>query len=249
LPVTPRLLLASACLTLVGAGAGPQATAADGPTLSRLAGQSIVGAFSGRSPSASFVARVRRGELGGVILFGENIGSASRLARTVSALRGAAAAGGNPHLLILVDQEGGTVRRLRSAPPRASAETMGRWSPAQVRAEGLRTGRVLRARGIDVDLAPVDDVPASTRSFLGTRAFSRDRRVVASLATAFAAGLQTGRVAATAKHFPGLGDAPITTDSAEVVVRTERARLLRDLLPFQRSVDAGVRLVMVSSAT
>ncbi len=237
------------CLALAGAGAGPQATAADGPTLSRLAGKSIVGAFSGSSPPASFLARIRRGELGGVILFGGNVGSASQLTRTLAALRGAAAAGGNPHLLILVDQEGGTVRRLRSAPPRASAQTMGRWSAAQVRREGLLTGRALRARGIDVDLAPVADVPASTTSFLGARAFSSNRSVVASLAPAFAAGLQAGGVAATAKHFPGLGAAPANTDTGRVIVAASRARLLRDLLAFERSIDSGVRLVMVSSAT
>src|SRR6266545_6743676 len=116
------------------------------------------------------------------------VAAAPLSAATVRPSRGAAATGGNPHFLVMVDQEGGTVRRLPSAPPRASAQTMGRWSAARVRWEGLLTGRALRARGIDVDLAPVADVPASTASFLGTRAFGNNRSVVASLAPAFAAG-------------------------------------------------------------
>jgi beta-N-acetylhexosaminidase len=244
-----RLALAAACLAFLAAGAGTRAADA-GPSsvLSRLVGASIVGAFAGPSPPPSFLARIRRGELGGVILFGDNVRSDDQLARTIAALRRAAGRGGNPYLLILVDQEGGAVRRLRSAPPSASARTMGSWSPARVRGEGLLTGRALHARGIDVDLAPVADVPVSTASFLGSRAFSLDRSIVASRAAAFATGLEAGGVAATAKHFPGLGAARANTDTADVVISAARARLLADLAPFERAIDAGVKLVMVSNA-
>jgi beta-N-acetylhexosaminidase len=244
-----RLALAAACLAFLSAGAGTRAADA-GPSsvLSRLVGASVVGAFAGSSPPPSFLARIRRGELGGVILYGDNVRSDAQLARTITALRRAAARGGNPYLLILVDQEGGTARRLGSAPPSASARTMGSWSPARVRQEGLLTGRALRAGGIDVDLAPVADVPVSPASFLGSRAFSLHRSIVASRAAAFATGVQAGGVAATAKHFPGLGAARANTDTANVVISTGRTRLLGDLLPFERAIDTGVKLVMVSNA-
>jgi beta-N-acetylhexosaminidase len=250
-PVPARLLLALAVLPLAasGAGAAPAVGATPGPSVPRLAGRVLVGAFSGTTPSPAFLARIRRGELGGVILFGGNVESPEQTARLVTTLRRAAAAGGAQHLLILVDQEGGPVRRLRWAPPSSSAATMGRLlNSAEVRLEGERAGRALRSLGIDVDLAPVADVPATSASFLGSRAFGRDRQRVAALAAAFAQGLQSAGVAATAKHFPGLGAAGANTDKRRVVVTASRTRLLRDLLPFEGTVDGGARLVMVSSA-
>jgi beta-N-acetylhexosaminidase len=67
-------------------------------------------------------------------------------------------------------------------------------------------------------------------------------------ATAFAQGLAQGKVLATAKHFPGLGYAAATTDSAAVTVTASRERLLADLAPFEEMIHAGVPLVMVSTA-
>src|SRR5438552_251341 len=84
---------------------------------------------------------------------------------------------------------------------------LGPGSAAAAQRAGFYTGRYLRGVGVDVDLAPVLDAPDSPQSFLGSRAFSEDPAVVASVGTAFAKGLQDARVAATAKHFPGLGTA------------------------------------------
>jgi beta-N-acetylhexosaminidase len=230
------------------AGAAPASPSA-GPSLPRLVGGVLVGAFAGKTPSAAFLARIRRGELGGVILFGGNVESAAQTAKLVTTLRRAAAVGGTRHLLILVDQEGGAVRRLPWAPPSSSAATMGRLlSPAEIEHEGELTGRALGLVGVDVDLAPVADVPVSSASFLGSRAFGSDPQRVASLVGVFARGVQSTGVAATAKHFPGLGAANASTDARKVVVTASKRLLLRDLLPFELAVDHGVRLVMVSSA-
>ena len=65
-------------------------------TLEQLVGQTIVTGLSGQTPSASLLARIRAGEVGGVVLFGRNIGSDADVARLVSQLQAAAAAGGNP---------------------------------------------------------------------------------------------------------------------------------------------------------
>ena len=94
-------------------------------SIPKLVGQSLMGSFAGTTPSSSFLARIQRGELGGVILFGGNITTLSRLKATIATLQAAAARGGNPPLLIATDQEGGAVKRLPAGPPAASAETMG----------------------------------------------------------------------------------------------------------------------------
>ena len=67
--------------------------------------------------------------------------------------------------------------------------------------------------------------------------------------TRFARGLQRGGVAATAKHFPGFGAAEVNTDAAAVRIDAPASELRRiDQAPFRWAIDAGVDLVMLSSA-
>lgn len=112
----------------------------------------------------------------------------------------------------------------------------------------MATGRALRAIGIDVDLAPVLDV-ASEGSFIVSRTLSDDPARVAALGSAFGVGLQSRLVAATAKHFPGLGRAAANTDLGPSEVSASRAQLARDLRPFRAAIAAGFEIVMVSNAT
>jgi beta-N-acetylhexosaminidase len=114
-------------------------------------------------------------------------------------------------------------------------------------AEGAATGRALAAMGVNVDLAPVADVPATARSFLGTRAFARTPDQGARAACAFADGLKRAGVVPTLKHFPGLGAAPANTDETSVTI-TAPARTVRSgYAPYRRCADRRT-LVMVASA-
>ena len=237
-------------LLLVPALRGAQATATEPePTLSQLVGQHLVGTFTGTRPGAELLSRIARGRLGAVILRGQNISSASSLRATIAALQYAARAGGQPPLLITIDQEGGSVKRLASAPPYESAAELGASGDrARARAAGVATGRSLRSVGVNVDFAPVLDVAASRHSFLGSRSFGSDPAIVEKAGVAFADGLEAAGVASTAKHFPGLGTASANTDGSDVTVKTSRAELMRRLAPFKVAIDSGVRVVMVSSA-
>jgi beta-N-acetylhexosaminidase len=196
-------------------------------------------------PTPAFLARVRRGRMGGVLLLGR-WASANEISATVAALQEAACSRGEP-LLVAVDQEGGLVRRLPWAPPTVAPAALG--TAARARSQAYATAGALRSVGIDVDFAPVVDTPDSIRTFLGTRAFSRSPALNAQLATAFVDGLQSAGVAATAKHFPGLGAASANTDDRAVRVTARRWKLVRGLAPFRAAVAAGVEVVMVSSAS
>ena len=241
-------------LTLAALGAslcGSAVSAAAEPTLAQLVGQRLIVAMKGKAPSPALLARVRAGEVGGVILFGANVRTTAQVRALTGAIRVAARVGGQPAPLIMADQEGGGTRRFASAPPFRSAAELGGLSPARLRGEGRATAAALRALGVNVDLAPVVDVPRSPGSFIAAqaRAFSTDPQRVASLATAFAEGLADGHVAATAKHFPGLGRARVSTDVVAVTIDATRAKLAADLLPYSSLITAGVPLVMVSNAT
>jgi beta-N-acetylhexosaminidase len=240
--------LGCAVLASIGVLAAGRA-AGSSPSLGQLVGQVVMGRMTGTTPSLSLLGRIRRGELGGIILFGDNVRSATQVRVLVTRLQQVALAGGNPPLLIAVDQEGGFVKRLPDGPPFESPAMMGRTGTvASVREIGRATGSYLHSVGISIDLAPVVDVPSSPASFLGSRAFGEDPSLVARLGTAFAQGVQQAGVAATAKHFPGLGTATGNTDAGRVVVWTSKRELLRRLTPFRAAIRGGVRLAMVSNA-
>jgi beta-N-acetylhexosaminidase len=243
------LCRALATTFLAGTLAG-SATASPPLSIERLAGQSIMTGMSGRLPDAALLSRIRAGEVGGVILFSFNLGTPSALTATIAELQAVAAAGGNPPLLIAIDQEGGPVRRLSAGPPDLSAAAMGRLgSAAKAGSEGDATGAYLKGLGINVDLAPVLDTTTRASGWLGDRTFSGNPHVTATLGARFLAGVQRGGgVAATAKHFPGLGTAPLSTDTHHVLISTSKATLDAELLPFERAIAAGVKLVMVSNA-
>ena len=233
LPLLALLLVAAPG----GAGAGAPVP------LRLLVGQTVVVRMPGRTPAPAFLARIRRGEVGGVVLYAENIGPAGPVA-LVRQLQAAARAGGNPPLLIGIDQEGGIVRRLPGAPTLAPPQMT---SAAVARAQGLATARTLAAAGVNVDLAPVLDVGHG--GFITPRTFGSTPGQVATRAVAFAAGLLQGGVMATGKHFPGLGYAAVTTDSSAVTVAASRGAILADLEPFNTAIGAGLPLVMLSTAT
>lgn len=241
--------LAAAVLAGVVAGT----TSAAGPTppsLARLVGARLVVGIDGTAATPSLLGRIRRGQIGGVILMGHNVRNAPQVRALTATLRAAAVAGGNP-LLVMTDQEGGAVRRFRWAPPAASAEELGLLGEAAIRRRGHATATALERLGVDVDLAPVADVPGVPGSFIAAqdRGFSTVAARAAKDVTAFAAGLLDGGVAPALKHFPGLGLATVSTDDATVTIGAAAAVLAPGLLPYRRAIAAGVApLVMVSNA-
>ncbi len=215
--------------------------------IARALGQTLAGTYDGRTPPDDLVRRVQAGQLGGVILFADNTaGGVPATRRAVDRLQAAAKAGGNPRLLIMTDQEGGLVKRLPGAPDRAPAAMT---SATVARDQGAAAGRLLRRAGVTMDLAPVADVTRVRGSFLQTRSFGTDPAVVARRACAFAAGLRAQGVAATLKHFPGLGRARGNTDDRRIAIGDPAAAIRSDWVPYARCAGQDRTAVMMSSAT
>ena len=230
----------------------PATTTAAAPTLAQLIGQKLMVRMSGTTPSASLLARVRAGQIGGVILFGSNVISPAQVASLAAKLQAAARRGGQPPLLIATDQEGGTVKRIPWAPPTLSPPQMGSiGSTSTARSQGLAAGNALLGLGIDCDLAPVADVPGSTSSFMyqDGRTWSFDPAVTSSLSNAFARGLEAAGVAPSMKHFPGIGLATQNTDSFVVTITASQAQLAPGLQPYSTAIAKAMPMIMLSNAT
>jgi beta-N-acetylhexosaminidase len=221
------------------------------PTLAQLVGQKLVVSMDGKAPSTSLLARARRGQIGGVIIHSWNFTTAASLRSVASRLQQAAAVGGQPPLLIGVDQEGGPVKTVPWIPPSLSPRQLGELhSGTKANRQGQATGRALRSLGVNLDFAPLADVPGSAGSFLYRqgRTWSFAWHPTARLSGWFAIGLGQTGVIATAKHFPGLGLAEQDTDRSFVRITATRAELASGLKPFKTSIADRVPLIMLSNA-
>jgi len=176
----------------------------------------------------------------GFILFSRNCETPEQVSRLVAELRGTVGRADAP---VLIDQEGGSVRRLR--PPHwddvPAATCFGEMYERDRRGAGEAAelaGRLIAAQlaplGITVNCAPVLDVSfPDTAEVIGERAFASDPAVVAELARAFCDGLLAGGVLPVIKHIPGHGRATVDShlDVPRVAATAEALREI-DFAPF-----------------
>jgi len=235
----------------LGDGAGPpQPSVVETLSPKQLAGERIVTGLPGTSISDGLRDAIREGRVAGVVLFAENISSRAAGRRLISRLQ---AIPRPPKLrdplLVMVDQEGGLVKRMSGAPT-ASAKQMGARGAAFSARQGRRTAANLRDLGINVDLAPVLDVARPDGVIAETeRSFGSSAARVSDTAVPFAKALQAGGVAATGKHFPGFGAARENTDfSVERIDLSKRELRAVDEKPYGAFEAAGGKLVMLSTA-
>ena len=222
--------------------AAPARAAVDRLSLREQVGQVVLLRFAGTSVPGYVREALREGRAAGAILFRDNATGPEQLRDLTAQLR---RAGRDP--LICVDQEGGEIRIVGWAPPERSAA--GQAEAGSERADARAAAESLRALGINVSLAPVADVPSVDGAAMAGRAFSTDAADASESVAEAVAGWRAGGVAATAKHFPGLGGATVNTDDGPATIDRSAAELRAvDLPPFRAAVRAGVPLVMVGHA-
>ncbi|MBV9384419.1 MAG: hypothetical protein JOY82_23440 [Streptosporangiaceae bacterium] len=221
----------------------------------QMAGQRVIFSYSGLTVPQSLLHQISAGLAGGVIFYGSNISSLSQIRAVCRQLESARLASPvKAPLLLMTDQEGGEVRRLPGAPVLSEKQIGESAHPqAEAAAAGQGAGKLLASVGMNVNLAPVLDVFRQPGDFDDQfqRSYSMNPRVCAECGSAFIAAQQRAGVAATAKHFPGLGAAAASQNTdVEPVTLNVSLRDLRaiDELPYPSAIHAGVKLVMCSWA-
>ncbi|HEX5989580.1 MAG TPA: glycoside hydrolase family 3 N-terminal domain-containing protein [Solirubrobacterales bacterium] len=236
--------------TLGDEPAPPQPSVAETLPAKQLAGERIVVGLPGRSISKGLRAAIAGGRVAGVVLFAENFPNRAAGRRLIARLQGIKRPPKlRDPLLVMVDQEGGLVKRVGGAPT-ASAREMGARGAAFSSKQGRATAANLRELGVNVDLAPVLDVGRPGGVIAETeRSFGTTAARVEATAIPFAKALQAGGVAAAGKHFPGFGAATENTDfSVERVDLSRRDLRAVDERPYAAFAAARGKLVMLSTA-
>lgn len=186
----------------------------------------------------------------GFILFERNCQTPDQVRALCAALRDSI---GRAEAPILIDQEGGRVRRLkpphwRDAPAARAFAALARRdlesADVAVTLNAQLIAVELAALGIDVDCAPVVDLPqADADPIIGDRAFGTDPEIVARLARAMCDGLLSGGVLSVIKHIPGHGRARADSHKELPRVETPLAELrAHDFKPFRDLADMPIAM-------
>lgn len=222
-------------------------------SLEEKVGQLLIIGVNGYEMNAINKVKLRTLKPGGIILFGRNIKTAPQVSAFLHSLQKEALANQTPPLFTAIDQEGGSVTRLRHWPPLPSAAAVGRTGDVDIAFKlGLFSGQMLRALGINMNLAPVLDLSNPLeRSFIGSRSFGDDPALVTRFGSAIISGYTAANVITISKHFPGHGSAVGDSHKAMPTVKRTLASLkATDLKPFSELVKQrqlpGVMLAHIS---
>jgi beta-N-acetylhexosaminidase len=184
-------------------------------------------------------------DIGGVILFAENLANVEQIVQLNRDLQRAAAAGRlKLPLFIAIDQEGGRVARLprQLATSFAGNMAIGATYATHGTAYASKVGQImadeLLALGINVNFAPTVDVNVNPNNpVINVRAFGEQPQQVAALGGAMTAAMQQRGMIAALKHFPGHGDTEIDSHLGlpRVEHSSEQIRQV-DLYPFKQII-------------
>ena len=224
-------------------------------TSAQLAGQRVIFSYPGLTVPSALLQQISAGQAAGVIFFGGNISGDTQIASVIRQLVQAQRRSPvSAPLLLMTDQEGGEVRRLPGAPVMSEKQIGESAGPAAAAsAAGTGAAQNLTGVGMNVNLAPVLDVYYEPGNFIDQyqRSYGSNASVVADCGQAFVTAQQQAGVAATAKHFPGLGSATTSqdTDTGPVTLNVPLSGLRsRDEVPYPAAIAAGVKLIMASWA-
>lgn len=206
--------------------------------------------FLARCNAETALEDIAKYHLGGFVLFGVDFEDRTpdMLQQTLASYQSEA----EIPLLIAVDEEGGTVTRVsryqqyREMPFEAPRDLYARGGMELVLTTEEEKCQLLRALGINVNLAPVCDISNQPGALLYRRSLGQGAAVTSSCISEMVKTMAYHKVGSVLKHFPGYGDnadthVEIAVDSRELET-FERC----DLLPFRAGIDAGADAVLVS---
>lgn len=206
--------------------------------------------FLVRLPDDDALSLAQEYHLGGYLWFAKDFADKSpeTVLAEASALQEAMPVG----MIMAVDEEGGTVVRISSFSqyrdrPFASPQQVfqaGGWEG--IRQDALEKANLLKSVGMNLNLAPVADVPVEPGDFIYDRSFSTDPQQVSQFVQTVVAAFQEQGVGSAVKHFPGYGN-NVDTHVGVALDRRDLASFWeRDFLPFQAAIEQGVEAVLIS---
>lgn len=218
------------------------------PRQNDIAGQLLMLGFDGTKFSSDIKFLIQKLKIGGVILFKRNIEGPGQVHDLCMAMQEAALSADRPPLFIAVDQEGGSVARLKKPLfdeyPGASAVK----SLQEAEEITNEMSAVLKRLGFNMNMAPVLDIAFDPEnSIMKGRAYSDTPNGASEFGKAVIRGFQKNGIMAVGKHFPGIGRTTLDSHlTLPVLDIDENTLCASDLLPFRSAMDEEVAGLMIS---
>lgn len=217
-------------------------------TLERKVAQLFLFGFEGSDLTAEIYRRMRRLDLGGIVLARPNYtGDPALLGQMGGEASVIAEQEGHVAPWVLAVQDGGEFNALDGLPPALAGADLA--SADEAAAQATETASTLRRLNVNGLLGPVVDVGFESGSALGARVYSDDPGEVSAYAEAIVHAYRREGLFGAVKHFPGLGSADQSTELGPASVGLDLEQLRqRDLLPFRAAIEAGAPGVLLSHA-
>ena len=212
-------------------------------------GQFLILGFKGTRVSDEIRYLIQKLNIAGIVLFTRNFESKAQLIDLCASLQEIKQRVSQKSLLICADYEGGFVVRFNAElsllPSAASQAIAG--TKEITKALYHYNASTLNQIGINVNFAPVLDIPQGENPFIGIRSFSEKPEVVKEFGLAAMNGIHSGGLLACGKHFPGIGKASGDSHFVMPIIKGNKEEFLKhDLLPYLSLFKKGLPLVMTS---
>ena len=206
--------------------------------------------FLARYPSRNVLSEIKNENPGGYILFGRDFDNKSKqeMIEELQENQNASKIG----LILGVDEEGGTVVRVSSHKEFRNSKFL---SPQELYKQGglqkvledsKEKSSLLKSIGINMNLAPVVDVPTKSSSFIYDRSYGRGAQETAEFTSELIKTMNEDNMISVMKHFPGYGDNEDTHTGIAIDERSYQNFINSDFIPFESGIEARGPCILVS---
>ena len=206
--------------------------------------------FLARYPESGVIEEIKKLNPGGYVLFGRDFDNKTKQSMLNELTQNQNAS--KIKLALGVDEEGGTVVRVSSHKAFRNSKFL---SPQQIWAQGQlpailqdskEKSELLKSIGLNMNLAPVVDVPTKSSSFIYARSYGRGAEKTAIYTAELIKTMNESNMISVMKHFPGYGDNVDTHTGIAIDERPYSTFKTSDFLPFESGIEAGGPCILVN---
>lgn len=206
--------------------------------------------FLARYPSSGVINEIKNYQPAGYILFGKDFQNATpnSIKKELQDCQNAS----KIPLALGVDEEGGTVVRVsqykafRASPFKSPREIYANGGMNAIISDSHEKSNLLKNLGINMNLAPVVDVPKTSNDFIYKRAFSTNVNEVKNFTNQIINAMKSDNITSVMKHFPGYGNNVDTHTGIAIDKRDYSNFENRDFIPFEEGIKNGAPAILVS---
>lgn len=206
--------------------------------------------FLARYPNTGVIDEIKKHHPGGYILFGRDFDNETP--KTILKELEDNQSASKINLILGVDEEGGTVVRVsnhkafRNTKFQSPQQLWNAGGLQKILSDSKEKSELLKSIGLNMNLAPVVDVPQNKNSFIYARAYGRGAENTATYTARLIETMNDSNMISVMKHFPGYGDNVDTHTGIAIDNRAYETFENIDFVPFKKGIEAGAPCILVS---